>query len=79
MKMILNMKLIDIDKDEPQLFDKINKHYKYNVNLATKQIHLLDYLMSDNFKETIKSMNNIRINKLDKETIEIIQKKQTRH
>ena len=72
---ISNMKLIDIDKDEPQLFDKINKHYKYNVNLATKQIHLLDYLMSDNFKETIKSMNNIRINKLDKETIEIIQKK----
>ena len=72
---ISKMKLLDVDNDEPHLLDKINKHFKYNVSLATKQIHLLDYLMSDNFKETIKRMNNIRINKLDKETINIIQKK----
>ena len=73
-KYISNMKLLDVDNDEPQLFDKINKHFKYNVNLATKQIHLLDYLMSENFQEIIKNMNKIRINKLDKETIHLIQK-----
>ena len=71
---ISNMKLIDVDFDEPHLFDKLNKQFKYNVNLATKQIHLLDYLMSDQFKEVIKQMNNIRINKANKETIHIIQK-----
>ena len=72
---ISNMKLLDVDNDEPYLFDKINKSFKYNVKMATKQIHLLDYLMSDNFKETIRGMNKIRINKLDKETISLIQKK----
>jgi hypothetical protein len=72
---ISNMKLLDADHEEPHLFDKINKHFKYNVKIATKQIHLLNYLMSDNFKETIKKMDKIRINKLDKETINIIQKK----
>ncbi len=70
-----NMKLLDADNDEPTLFDKINKRFKYSVKLATKQIHLLNYLMSDNFKETVRGMNKIRINKLDKETISIIQKK----
>ena len=72
---ISNMNLIDVDYDEPYLFDKVNKHFKYNVNLATKQIHLLDYLMSNNFQEIINNMNKIRINKLDKETIRIIQRK----
>jgi hypothetical protein len=72
---ISNMKLIDVDKDEPNLFDRIDKHFKYNVNLVTKKIHLLDYLMSDNFRDTINNMRKIRINKLDSETIDIIQKK----
>ena len=74
-KYISNMKLVDVDKDEPNLFDRIDKHFKYNVNLVTKKIHLLDYLMSDNFRDTINSMRKIRINKLDSETIDIIQKK----
>ena len=72
---ISNMKLVDVDKDEPNLFDRIDKHFKYNVNLVTKKIHLLDYLMSDNFRDTIDNMKKIRINKLDSETIDIIQKK----
>ena len=74
-KYISNMKLLDVDKDEPNLFDRIDKHFKYNVNLVTKKIHLLDYLMSDNFRDTINNMRKIRINKLDSETIDIIQKK----
>jgi hypothetical protein len=72
---ISNMKLIDVDNDELDLFDKIDKHFKYNVNLVTKKIHLLDYLMSNNFQETIKNMKKIRINKLDRETIDVISKK----
>ena len=72
--LISKMNLIDVDNDEPHLFDKINKHFKYNVNLATKQIHLLDYLMGDKFKEIIKNIDDIKINKIDKETKNIIQK-----
>jgi len=71
---ISNMKLIDVDNEDPHLFDKIDKRFKTNVNIATKQIHLLDYLMSDDFKKIIKDMKKIRINKLDFETINIIQK-----
>ena len=68
------MKLIDVDNEDPTLFDKIDKKFKTNVNIATKQIHLLDYLMSDEFKKIIKNMKKIRINKLDYETINIIQR-----
>ena len=71
---ISNMKLIDVDNDEPHLFDKINKRFKTNVNIATKQIHLLDYLLSDDFKKVIKNMKKIRINKLNYETINVIQR-----
>ena len=71
---ISNMKLIDVDNEDPTLFDKIDKKFKTNVNIATKQIHLLDYLMSDEFKKIIKNMKKIRINKLDYETINIIQR-----
>ena len=73
-KYISNMKLIDVDKDEPNLFDKINKQFNFNVNLVTKKIHLLDYLMSENFHDIINEMKIIRINKLDNKTIDVIQK-----
>ena len=42
---------------------------------TTKQIHLLNFLMSNDFKDVINSMNKIEINKLEKETINKIQKK----
>ena len=74
-KYISNMKLIEVDNDELDLFDRIDKHFSYNVNLVTKKIHLLDYLMSDNFQETIKNMKKIQINKLDRKTIDVISKK----
>jgi hypothetical protein len=54
---ISNMKLIDADNEDPHLFDKVDKVFKPNVNMATKQIHLLDYLMSDDFKNIINNMN----------------------
>lgn len=71
---IANMKLIDVDNEDPHLFDKIDKQFNYNVNLATKQIHLLDYLMSHEFKKTLNNMKKIRINKLDYETLHLIQR-----
>ena len=39
---ISNMKLIEVDNEDPHLFDKIDKRFKTNVNIATKQIHLLE-------------------------------------
>ena len=71
---ISNMDLIDVDNEDPHLFDKVDKVFKTNVNIATKQIHLLDYLMSDDFKQIIKNMKKININKLDYETINVIQR-----
>ena len=71
---ISNMNLIDVDNEDPHLFDKVDKVFKTNVNIATKQIHLLDYLMSDEFKDIINNMRKIKINKLDYETIHIIQR-----
>ena len=71
---ISNMDLIDVDNEDPHLFDKVDKRFKSNVNIATKQIHLLDYLMSDDFKKIINIMKKIRINKLDYETIHLIQR-----
>ena len=71
---ISNMDLIDVDNEDPHLFDKVDKRFKTNVNIATKQIHLLDYLMSDDFKKIINNMKKIKINKLDYETIHLIQR-----
>ena len=71
---ISNMNLIEADNEDPHLFDKVDKVFKPNVNMATKQIHLLDYLMSDDFKNIINNMKKIRINKLDYETMHIIQR-----
>ena len=42
--------------------------------MATKQIHLLDYLLSDDFRSVIHNMKKIKINKLDYETIHIIRR-----
>ena len=73
---IEKMKLIDVDDDEPDLFNKVGcKPIKPKVLKTTKQIHLLNCLMSDDFKEIVNQMKNIEINKLEKETINKIQKK----
>ena len=75
-KKIENLKLMDVDDDEPDLFNKVGaKPMKERVLKTTKQIHLLEYLMSDNFKDVIHNMKKIEINKLEKDTINKIQKK----
>ena len=73
---IEKLKLVDIDDDEPDLFNKVGcKPINEKVLKSTKQLHLLNFLMSDHFKEVINKMNKIEINKLDKDTINKIQKK----
>ena len=75
-KYIENLKLIDIDDEEPDLFNKVgSKPINENVLKTTKQIHLLNCLMSNDFKELINKMNKIEINKLEKDTINKIQKR----
>ena len=73
---IENLKLIDVDNEEPDLFNKIgHKPMNEKVLHSTKQIQLLNSLMSEDFKELIHKMKKIEINKLDKDTINKIQKK----
>ena len=75
-KHIEHMKLVDVDKDEPDLFNKIGcKPLNDKVLYTTKQIHLLNFLMSDDFKDVIHKMKKIEINKLNKDTINKIQKR----
>ena len=70
------LRLADIDDDEPDLFNKVGcKPLKENILKTTKQLHLLNFLMSNDFREVINKMNKLEINKLEKDTINKIQKK----
>ena len=65
----------EVDDDEPDLLNKVNsKPYGKKVGIVTKQIHVLNYLMSDEFHNVINGMNKIEINKLNPETKMKIQK-----
>lgn len=70
------LKLVEVDDDEPDLFNKVgHKPINENVLKSTKQLYLLEYLMSDDFKDVIQKMKKMEINKLEKDTINKIQKK----
>ena len=70
------IKLSEVDDDEPDLFMKVGcKPLREKVLKTTKQINLLNYLMSDDFKEVVNQIKTLKINKLDKSTINLIQKK----
>ena len=73
---IRKIKIVEVDDDEPDLFNRVgDKQMKPGVLKITKQIHLLNYLMKDEFKDTVHSMKKIEINKIDKETINKISKR----
>ena len=73
--MINKLKLVDVDDEEPNLFDKVGcKPLKENIVKCTKQVSLLNYLLGDTFKEKIFNSKTIEINKLNKDTIDMIQK-----
>ena len=72
---ISTLQLNEVDDDEPDLLNKVNsKPYGKKVGVVTKQIHVLNYLMSDEFHHVINEMNKIEINKLNPETKVKIQK-----
>ena len=70
------IKIVEIDDDEPDLFNRVgDKQIKQNTLKMIKHIQLLNYLMNDEFKDLVNSMQKIEINKPDKETINKISKK----
>ena len=72
------LKIPEVDDDDKELLNKVNeKPFSTNVNNLTKTIHVLNYLMSNQFKKVINNMNNIEINKLNKDTKRFIQKRIT--
>ncbi len=74
--LIEHLKINEIDDDEKSLFNDVGKKPKSkSVVKMTKNIKLLNYLTSSNFKSTIVKMNKIELNKMNKETKNIIQKK----
>ena len=71
-----HLKLNDIDDDEKNLFNEIGKKNKSKAVIRmTKDIKLLNYLSSNNFKSTIVKMKKIELSKMNRETKNIIQKK----
>ena len=73
-KFINKLKIKEIDDDEKDLFSN-NKRIKFKKSMRMmKQVFLLDYLTSDEFKPTIKKLDNLEINNINDDTKNIIQK-----
>ena len=63
--LIEHLKINEIDDDEKSLFNDVGKKPKSkSVVKMTKNIKLLNYLISSNFKSTIVKMNKIELNKM---------------
>ena len=70
----LNLK--DIDYDSADLFNEVFEKQKSKKTLTmTKNVKLLNYLTSEQFHSTISKMNNLNVNKFDRETQRQIQNK----
>ena len=70
----LNLK--DIDYDSADLFDEVfEKQKSRKILKMTKNVKLLNYLTSEKFHSTISKMNNLNVNKFDRETQRQIQNK----
>jgi hypothetical protein len=70
------IKLTEIDDDAKDLLNHVQgKPFSNKVGNITKTIHVLNYLMSEQFRNVIDNMQNIEIHKPNKETERIIQKK----
>ena len=77
-KFVEGMKLTEIDDDDKDLLNRVQgKPFSSKVGNITKTIHVLNYLMSEQFRNVIDNMRNIEIHKPNKETERIIQKKIT--
>ena len=74
-KYLENLKIKEIDDDEPDLLNNIKgKPFTPKVGNTTKTIHVLNYLMENKFNNIIDKMKKIELHKLSEGTKEIIQK-----
>ncbi len=70
------MHLVEIDDDHNNLLTETGKKPKSkNIETMTKNIKLLNYLVSEDFKPTITKMKKMNINKLDIDLKRVIQRK----
>ena len=70
------MNLVEIDDDNNNLLTEFGKKPKSkNIESMTKNIKLLNFLVSEEFKPTITKMKNMNINKLDIDLKRMIQRK----
>lgn len=68
--------LVEIDDDHANLLTEPGKREKSHViSTMTKNVNLLNYLTSEDFKSTISKLKKMNINKLDIDIKRIIQKK----
>lgn len=74
-KYIEKLKIMEIDDDEADLLNNVNeKPFSQRVGVVTKTIHVLNYLMSEQFQNVLDKMGKIEINNLNKDTKRVIQK-----
>ena len=74
-KFIERLNIREIDDDEPGLLNDDSKQLSEKVNSSTRQINLLNYLLSEKFNDVIYGMKKLEINKLNRDTKVKIQKK----
>ena len=66
---INNLKLMEIDDDEPDLLNEIRgEPFSKNVGIVTKNIHIFNYLLSNKFNKFLNEANKIELNNLTHES-----------
>ena len=62
---IENLKIIELDDDEPDLLNKVRgEPFSKKVAITTKNIHILNYLLSNKFNNYLKEVDKIELNNL---------------
>ena len=65
----LKLTLMEIDDDEPDLLNELRgEYFSKNVGIATKDIHIFNYLLSNKFNKYLNEANNIELNNLTNES-----------
>ena len=74
-KIIENLKLSELDDDEPSLLDKIRGGpFSKRVGIPTKNIHILNYMLDTKFNEFLMKHGEIKLNNLSPEMTSKVQR-----
>ena len=72
---IENLKIMELDDDEPDLLNKINcKPFSKKVGIPTKNIHILNYLLNNKFNNYLRKTEKLELFNLTQESRIEIQK-----